>query len=176
VRLWEPYFHHRGNFQAKSIVLPVQNLPRYHEIVIYAHQSLYRKQLPFYFTSVGTTQAFPDISWDCKLWSKLGLSTEVWNAVSCSFWVQDSLEEEISRWRHSTGTYFRLNLMLRYLKMTFVLKVTMILKRTHCWHWLPLQNLDFLHRWYCTCEMYLVLICYCSRRSWPKSQTERLLV
>jgi hypothetical protein len=43
--------------------------------------------------------------------------------------VEDRFEEEISSQGHSTGTDLRWTLMPTYLKMTFVPKVTMILKR-----------------------------------------------
>jgi hypothetical protein len=64
---WEPYFKHRWNLDAKSLVLPPQSRPNCHEIVIHAWQSIYRKQLPFYFTFTWIT----GILCDCKLWSEL---------------------------------------------------------------------------------------------------------
>jgi hypothetical protein len=123
----------------------------------------------------------PGISWEYKLWSELVSIAKVENADSCSsFWVQGNFEEETLRWRYSTGTYFELTLMPTYLKMTFLCKVTVTLKRMTwkmgCRYWTDATETwlfahVILHLW-----NVLVLMYYCSYRSWPKSQTERLLV
>jgi hypothetical protein len=62
----------------------------------------------------------------------------------------------------STGTDFRLNVMPTYLKMFFVSKVMVTLKRmtgkTQAVDTgLPLQSLNLLHMLYCISEMYLFL-------------------
>jgi hypothetical protein len=85
-----------GNFQAKSIVLPLVDRPECHKIVIHVHQSVYRKQLLFFFYFFWMIDW--DISWEYKLWSELVSSAKVRNTVCCcSSRVQDGFEEELNK-------------------------------------------------------------------------------
>jgi hypothetical protein len=84
-----------------------------------------------------------------------------WSVKRSSFifllWCKMAMKR---RWRHSTGTDFRLTLMPTYLKMALHLKVTVTRttgKRQAADSGPSLHNLDFLHLWYYTCKMYLFL-------------------
>jgi hypothetical protein len=73
--------------------------------------------------------------------------------------VQDGFENENLRWKHSTGTDFRLTLMPTYLKMIFLPKVTMTLKgttgKTGCRHWTDITQSWFSTPAQCTCSHQL---------------------
>jgi hypothetical protein len=131
------------------------------------HDNQYTEQLSFFFYFYLND---PGISWDCKLWSQSVSSAKVRNAASCcSFWVQDIFVEAQT---HSTGTYFRLILKTTFLKMTLLPKVTMLLR-----YWIdntesePFSAHVILHL-----QIVRGLIYYCSHRSWPKRETERLSI
>jgi hypothetical protein len=129
VSFWEPYFKHRENLLAKTIMSLPENTHKCHEIVRHAWQSIHRKKLRFFFYFFYVND--PGISWEYKLWSESVSSAEVWNAgCCCSSWVQDGFEEESLRQRHRKRTHFRLSLMPTYLRMTFLHEVTMTIKRT----------------------------------------------